>query len=214
MAKLIVIGGISRVGKDSAANVLIESHGFRKVNMADFMKRTIEQQYGLPKGALELDEYRLKPLFWEPERTFLDLMVSLAKTWRESDPNCMIYPYYNQVTEMASQGLSVVTTGLRFLNELSIIEKIARERWFEEVQLWKVSKPEAIPKASDLELGLVWGSVPAYPPYKFHQLNNVFPTVEQWQQEIRQFYGQQDYAMETPSGQAATRLQKKRVPLA
>lgn len=197
MAKLIVIGGISRVGKDSAADALVKSYGFRKVNMADFMKRTVEQQYGLPEGALEDDPYRNQPLPWQPKRTYLDLMISLAKTWRESDPNCMVFPYFFQVTELALKGQSVVTTGLRFLNELEVVYKIAKENWFSEVEVWKVSKPGVTPKPSDVELDKVWASIPSKAPYTFRELNNVFPSVEQWQEEIRQVYERNNDAMET-----------------
>jgi hypothetical protein len=162
---LIGVLGYSRAGKDTLAKPFID-RGYRSLAMAGFMKRTIEQMYGLPHGAMEDPEHRgalIRP--GDPEvGTYLEMMVALAAMWRKLDPLCMVTPMLRDLLEVPQ---ATIITGIRFKDEVDMFVDPDIRAFYQPV-LYRVLNSRVAPLQSDSEVAFCesWATLSGLQPIR------------------------------------------------
>lgn len=122
--------GFATSGKDVVASVLVERFGFVKVNMSDALARDLWLLNPLiesPDGApLRLAEILSVMSFDTAKAAYPDLRRLLQRygteVWRAVDVDTWV----RRAAQEAAKHDRVVTTGIRFLNELAGIDTMVR----------------------------------------------------------------------------------------
>lgn len=64
--KIFAVSGWAGSGKDTVAEYLIKTHGFRRVAFADILKDMVAEQYGIDRSSLDDRDRKEKPLLHMP----------------------------------------------------------------------------------------------------------------------------------------------------
>ena len=131
--KIIGLMGFSGVGKDTAADILIEKHGYKKVAFADSLKDVVSAVFKWPRDLLEgkgkeSREWRNKvDEYWSKELGFvITPRIALEKIgtdlFREHfDPNIWTLSTKKDII-ISSQ--DIIITDVRFQEEASLIKSL------------------------------------------------------------------------------------------
>lgn len=148
-AKVLVILGYSRVGKDTAAKELLKLAVNPLVNtkFSKPMKVVLEYLYSLPPGALNRDYYRnLEVPSMTDGTTYLDLMVKSFDVFRGLDKNIMLHLTGPDIRLDLDYHKSVMLTDLRTHEEADLVARLASRN---PVYLLRIHRPGVTPKESD-----------------------------------------------------------------
>ena len=87
--RIIAISGWKRSGKDTAAEFLIEKHGFTRISFADPLKDMVAEEYEIERSWLDDPEYKEAPLVnlpIEPRDEFTKMLHTfLVREFRTKD---------------------------------------------------------------------------------------------------------------------------------
>jgi hypothetical protein len=72
---IVGICGRKRSGKDSAANLLVEKHGFQKLAFADPLKKLAAQFLGFPSGLTQEDAFKVLKVFLEHSQSGMGMII-------------------------------------------------------------------------------------------------------------------------------------------
>jgi hypothetical protein len=119
--RLIAFSGAAGVGKDTAAEPLIEA-GFKVVRFADPFKDALATMLGVSREKLEdraFKEAELPEIGQSPRR----LMQTLGSDWGRNmvTPNLWVILAMRRVDQLLDSGIDVVMTDCRFPNEAAAV---------------------------------------------------------------------------------------------
>ena len=63
---IIALSGWKQSGKDSAAKILIEEFGFKRIAFADVLKDMVAEEYGIPRNWMDDPNFKEKPILSLP----------------------------------------------------------------------------------------------------------------------------------------------------
>lgn len=148
-AKVLVILGYSRVGKDTAAKEFLRVAKNPLVNtkFSGPMKVVLEYLYSLPPGALNKDYYRdLEVPGLKDGTTYLDLMVKSFDSFRGLDKNIMLHRTGPDIRLDLDYHKSVMLTDLRTQEEADLVARLASRN---PIYLLRLYRDGSKPKDSD-----------------------------------------------------------------
>lgn len=122
--------GYATAGKDEAAKALVEERGFVKVNMSDALQRDLRilnPLIQLNDGQIARLDYWLTKYSYDALKAVSDdyrtqLQRYGTDVWRTVNPDIWV----SRAAEEASHHDKVVTTGIRYLNEIKGIDYLIR----------------------------------------------------------------------------------------
>jgi hypothetical protein len=122
--KIVALGHRRAVGKDTAAECLIEK-GWMAISFADHLKRSLSKLYNIPIEYFhrrDLKDQRIPALNASPR----DLMISFGTDTRDRDPDHWIRALHLSLLDMVSDAgvPGIVITDLRFPNELQYLRRL------------------------------------------------------------------------------------------
>ncbi len=119
---IIALTGVARSGKTTAANYLIEKHGFTRVRFADTIKAMLRAM-GLTEDELDGDrkEVPCELLLGQTPRV---AMQTLGSEWGRGCINDRLWitHWYNNAKDVLDAGGRVVVDDVRFPNEAKIVK--------------------------------------------------------------------------------------------
>lgn len=77
--KVIAISGYKRSGKDTAAEYLVDVHGFVRAAFADVLKDMVAEEYGVIRSHMDDPEYKERPIMHLPVTPKDDFTLGLAR---------------------------------------------------------------------------------------------------------------------------------------
>lgn len=141
---LIGLGGKLRSGKDTVADHLVEAHGFVKLGMSDALHEAMlalnpvvnptsdeADEPGVWRYDEAIDRYgytEAKERFPEIRRLLQQLGTEVGRSMFHPDVWTNIMA--EKVSRLLLDGKSVAVTGIRFPNELAMINKFAGRTWW------------------------------------------------------------------------------------
>lgn len=126
--------GLSGAGKDTVGDHLERAHGFRRVAIADPLKRHVQQLFDLSEEQLWGEQRNTRHA--RLGRTPRELYQAFGDMCRGLDPEIWIRLWCEAVCTALADGHSVVCTDLRTLPEL----QAARARG---ARVWRIRRPGA-----------------------------------------------------------------------
>jgi hypothetical protein len=135
MSHIIAFTGLAGSGKDTAANYLIENHGYQKMSFAATLKDAIAIIFGWPRDLLEgiTDESRKwrdeKDEWWSKRLNMYISPRKVLQIWgtelcrQHFHPDIWIASLERQLSQLPKTA-KVVITDCRFENEAAIIRNI------------------------------------------------------------------------------------------
>lgn len=126
-ARLVALAGVSGAGKDAAAAHLAARHGFVRLALADPLKETMMELFGLTREQLWGEGRNVPdPRLGHAPRA---LYQRFGEACREIDPEVWLRPFRKRVTELLSAGESVVCTDLRTHAEHRMARELGGSVW-------------------------------------------------------------------------------------
>lgn len=125
-AKMFVFLGRSRSGKDTAYRFANELHPGTLVKFANGIKKMVEQSYGLPEGAMEIDHYR-NMVMPDSGKTFLEFLVESFKFYSEHAPMFWANMTLQKLRASLELGRDVYLTDLRMPAEITAVCKLSEK---------------------------------------------------------------------------------------
>lgn len=146
--RLIGIGGLLTSGKDTAADHLVEAHGFIKLNMGLLVSECLEelnpwvptdakdaqiawQTTGIftrYRDVVQLDGYDDAKKNPEVRRLLQRLGTDVGRNLLGE--NVWVTRMAVKISEILAQGSSIVVSGIRFANELDLITSLGGKNWW------------------------------------------------------------------------------------
>lgn len=141
-ARLIGLGGKLRSGKDAVADHLVETYGFVKIGMSDALHEAmlvldpiVEVEQGWDYGEavrystlIAVDGYVEAKKRPEVRRLLQQLGTEVGRDM--IDENVWVDIIARKINVHLTAGTSVAVTGLRFLNELTMVRTFAGQAWW------------------------------------------------------------------------------------
>lgn len=129
MKTIFVIIAPSRSGKDTLAKALLpklkKSKHAVSFKWSDYVKRVVEETYGLNKGDLEIEEIR-NSIVPGTVTTYLQILVDFYLTQdRIGDPYFWKRPIVDRLKFLMVQGLDIISTDTRDYFEAETIMSLA-----------------------------------------------------------------------------------------
>jgi len=135
--KIIALTGWSESGKDTVADILVKSYGFKKYAIASPLKDLCARLYGFPRELADTHEGKRTP--WKvgyKTKTVRELLLETATVDRSRFGDCV---YIDDILKQISndKAQSVVISDLRYFTELTSIQTYVQLNgdFFE---IWKV----------------------------------------------------------------------------
>lgn len=161
MCNIYVVMGFSDAGKDSVAKAIQNvSKTTSNIKWSSPMKGMIEYAYGLPEGALNDKEFRVKEVPTLPGVTWNDLMIRCFHHFPQIDPKMMIQKVNKQIETVLSNALDIVITDTRNYSELEEIQRFYFKYLYKVkvIPIW-VHSPFETKKESDKYQGNIFYSL-------------------------------------------------------
>lgn len=127
MYNVVGLTGVAQAGKDTAAQVLIEKHGFRRIAFADVLRKML---YQLNPIIDNTEAYRLRTLVdmlgWEKAKTFSgEVRTLLQRLGTEAGREILGENIWvNTALRDVKRGEKIVITDIRFDNEARAIHNM------------------------------------------------------------------------------------------
>lgn len=160
--RLIGIGGLLQAGKDAVADYLVEKHGWVKMGMSDPLDQALRAQnpfiqilpgeplnYNKGPKYLRYQDIRDKISYVEA-KTITDVRTNLQTLGTEVGRNLLgedtwVQVARDNINDRLIEGKSVILTGVRYPNELALINQFV-----DAGQTWFVTRPgKREPKKTD-----------------------------------------------------------------
>ena len=135
--KIIALTGWSESGKDTVADILVKSHGFKKYAIATPLKDLCSSLYGFPRELAETQEGKKTQLrVGYKIKTVRELLLETAIIDRARFGDCV---YIDKILDEISNDKNslVVITDLRYYTELTAIKKYV-DLHRDSFEVWKV----------------------------------------------------------------------------
>lgn len=130
---IVGLGYKARVGKDTAAQILVDKYGFSRLAFADRLKRValdinpiveLDEDFGAPATPIRLQRV-VEDEGWEGAKTIPEvrrLLQELGVAAREHlHANVWAHPVINEAVELERRGTNVVISDVRFPNEFDAV---------------------------------------------------------------------------------------------
>lgn len=169
---LIALGHRKRVGKDTAAEYLMQHYGFKRVASADQVKLIASIAFGLSADQLYGNQKEVIDRRWN--KTPRQIMQDIGQGLRAIHPNIWGAKMLQRVDELLQAGEHVVVTDVRFPNEADALR-------MREAFLYRINRPAVF---DALETDVSETALDHYPywykdldndmhiPYLYEQLDN------------------------------------------
>ena len=119
---LVALAGPSGAGKDAAAAYLVRRHGFRRIAVADPLKRWVQEIFGLDRDALWGDgRDRRDPRLG---RTPREVYQRFGDACRDIDERVLVRALRTRVTRAVASGRRVVCPDVRTVEEIAAIREM------------------------------------------------------------------------------------------
>lgn len=153
MSKIILmLGHQSKVGKDTLADLLIQSAGFTKIAFADKLKETCSDLFNIPR--LEFYDEKLKNEIIEPFGiTRRRILQIVGQAMFDVDPLVWVKHALAKINGLNK----IVITDFRFVHEINKVNEFGNENGFKVVpiKLFRDGVPEFTGKEDRSELELI-----------------------------------------------------------
>lgn len=126
-ARVVCLAGLSGAGKDTGGRHLRRRHGFKRVAVADPLKRTVAQLFGISRRQLWGDRRNTPDA--RLGRTPRELYQWFGHACAQVDPEVWIRPFRARVEDIVFGGGRVVCTDLRTRDELQVVRSLGGVVW-------------------------------------------------------------------------------------
>lgn len=122
---LVAFHGLPGVGKDAAANRLVESGTWSKVSFAAPLKRGLSEMLGIPMEDIDNPSIKNEPDY-KFGRSIRYMLQTLGTEWGRNliDDSLWMKLAQESIERQFQHGLNVVNTDLRFLNEAEKVKEM------------------------------------------------------------------------------------------
>lgn len=132
LPRVIGLCGRSGAGKDVVARHLVEQFGYRRIALADHLKRVTALSFAMTDEQLWGDGRNRVDARWN--RTPREVYQLLGDALRAIHPEAMTVPWRSQVDDALSHGERVVVPDIRTATERKVLKSLGGV-------LWRIERP-------------------------------------------------------------------------
>lgn len=121
--RLIGITGLAGAGKSTAANLLVSSHGFRRLSLAQPVRDMLAALGVSPR---QMSDEKNTPIDWAGGKTPRQMMQTLGTEWGRGMvcQELWVNATRRKVRQFLSEGRAVVIDDVRFDNEAELVREL------------------------------------------------------------------------------------------